>query len=456
MDAQKPWRTKWIEAKPLGAGGQGDTYIVKSVSNEEDQAVLKVLRPHKAQEPKARRRMFQEVNNLRVLHSAGGKVPEVLEHNTEKFEDANEQLFLVMEYVRGLTLADTFRREVSLSVEASVGIALDLCKTLSIAVREGIAHRDIKPENLIIRSLEPPDVVVVDFGLSFNEDDTTNLTETEETLDNKFVSLPERRGPGENKRDFRSDITGICAILFYCLTGCSPRNLRNSQGKPPHRWTEYALTGKIKDEKQLSSLNLLLDRGLSYEIDSRFQTVDELVTRLREVVQLDFVAPGEDLDVVIARETAALRRTDRRTQLAECWANAQTLNQSLIQCLNEIGNKLMNQKTFTISWNGLVRGDNKKSENGEIIAIFAIGVAVPIHNRQIQTIYTIASKGTECAVYRKIVEIIPGGENGVESPVLVMRYLWDTVPGAATIIADIKQAVAKVIATLSARIQSGA
>ncbi len=197
----------------------------------------------------------------------------------------------------------------------AIGIALDLCATLQIAVKEGIAHRDIKPENIVVRTVEPPDVLMVDFGLSFNEDEASNLTDTDESLGNKFLTLPERSGPGENKRDFRSDLTGICAILFYCLTACSPRNLRDSQGRHPHRVPQYSLKDKIKHPAQLSFLNALLDKGLNYELDSRFQTVDELIGRLKEILDPSARLPVEDLESIIARESAALKKNDRVTQL---------------------------------------------------------------------------------------------------------------------------------------------
>src|SRR5579859_2023241 len=250
METGELWTQKWVKIEPLGGGGQGDTLLVKSLSGESVPAVLKLLKPPKVQNAKARGRMAQEVVNLKVLRNAGGKVPQVLDGNTEKFEDPSVPLYFVMEYIKGKTLAETVQASGGLPVSAAVEIALDLCSTMRIAIKEGIVHRDIKPENIIIRSSDPADVVIVDFGLSFNEDEALNLTETEETLDNKFVSLPERRGPGENKRDFRSDLTGICAVLFYCLTGCAPRNLRDSQGRPPHQWPNYSLSAKVQDETQ--------------------------------------------------------------------------------------------------------------------------------------------------------------------------------------------------------------
>jgi serine/threonine protein kinase len=399
MSAKESWKEKWLEIEPLGGGGQGDTIIVKSVSNEISRAVLKLLKPHKAQDAKARGRMAQEVTNLKVLRNAGGKVPQVLDGNTDRFEDLNVSLYFVMEFIDGKTLAKTVQESGGLSATTSIGIALDLCSTMQIAINGGIVHRDIKPENIIIRNLEPSDAVMVDFGLSFNEDEDLGYTSADESLDNKFLSLPERRGPGENKRDFRSDLTGICAILFYCLTKCSPRNLQDSQGRPPHRWPNFSLTGKIQTKNQLSALNLFFSRGFSNEIDSRFQTVDELIGRLLEILKPDTVAVVEDLDAVIARETSALRKNDRKTQLSLHHTNTTPLHQSMWQCFQEIHSKLVKHGNFSVAFvQNLSNRLEEKSPHGDIIARAVIIVAVQHHQISWHINYLAISQGTECAM----------------------------------------------------------
>jgi serine/threonine-protein kinase len=70
-----------------------------------------------------------------------------------------------MEYINGTTLADLVQASGGLSLVTSIGIALDLCSTMRVAIKEGIIHRDIKPENIIVKNSEPADVVMVDFGL---------------------------------------------------------------------------------------------------------------------------------------------------------------------------------------------------------------------------------------------------------------------------------------------------
>jgi tRNA A-37 threonylcarbamoyl transferase component Bud32 len=130
----QPWAEKWIEIRPISGGGQGDTLLVKSKSGEFEQAVLKLLKPHKAQDSKARGRMAQEVTNLKVLRNAGGKVPQVLDGNTEKFEDSNVPLYFVMEFINGKTLADLVNAHGGLAAPNGAVLIADLKKAITKAI----------------------------------------------------------------------------------------------------------------------------------------------------------------------------------------------------------------------------------------------------------------------------------------------------------------------------------
>jgi serine/threonine protein kinase len=422
--------------------------------------------------------MHQEVVNLKVLQSAGGKVPKVLDGNTEEFENQNSPLYFVMEYIDGKTLAEVIKTG-PLPITTAIRVALDLCSTLRVAVKEGIAHRDIKPENIIIRGLEPADAVIVDFGLSFNEDDSVRLTETEEALDNKFLSLPERRGPGENKRDFRSDLTGICGILFYSLTQCSPRNLRDSQGRPPHRWPDYLLEKRVQDHTQLSFINAFLDKGLSYELDQRFQTVDELSNRLNEILAPSAIQPTEDLEAVAARADAALRKNDRKTQLAEYFKVALTLQNPVMSHMAIVKQKLSKYNRFDLMWGHLVSRAEGEFEGGDLLSTGSITVSILNHPISHLITYTIVAHGLECVLYREVSEqttsgppippglrlrMPPGALAGIGTTAetkifqpssVVLRYKGDIEPNVTIIISDIERAIAKSIEAISDKIQGG-
>jgi serine/threonine protein kinase len=95
----------------------------------------------------------------------------------------NVPLFFVMEYVPGPTLALHVSQSKGLSLKEATSLVFKLCDTIGIAQKETILHRDLKPENIVLHSLagdgpgvQEYDVVIVDYGLSFNRKDDEQLT----------------------------------------------------------------------------------------------------------------------------------------------------------------------------------------------------------------------------------------------------------------------------------------
>lgn len=401
MASKHPWKDRWKRGQELSKGGQGTTYLVTSKQGElfTESAVLKLLRNQKS--PQARRRMFLEVANLRVLHSAGCSVPRVLDANTEKYEVSKIPLYFVMEYISGETLQNYVTKSSGLSIDESVQLILKMCDTLVIAQNEGILHRDIKPENIILKEsnelVRVP--VIVDYGLSFNTTDDQNITRGSETLDNLFLSLPERRVPGGDRRDPRSDLTGLCGILFFCLTTEAPVDLVGPDGNPPHRRHGKTLRERFEDSTQITLVEALLDQGLSSNLDTRFQTVDELRNRLKDILEPSARKVMEDPRLVAKKISQNLLKSDRRTQLTEYKSASIGLLQALKNCVHgykkdEIPPFILGEQT------------KKKSELFDLDGLDDIGICFSCviemqnHPNRAAIEYQLAARGLQCAIFR--------------------------------------------------------
>ena len=78
--------------------------------------------------------------------------------------DEDDQQWLVMEYVEGITLADLVRRERALPADAVAPIIAQAASALAAAHAHGIVHRDVKPSNILVR--EDGHVKLTDFGIA--------------------------------------------------------------------------------------------------------------------------------------------------------------------------------------------------------------------------------------------------------------------------------------------------
>ena len=441
---ESPWLARWGKGERFDGGGQGDTYIVSD--SEHGSAVMKVLTEKRAKDAKSRRRMFQEVSNLKILHSAGGRVPRIFDENVKDYENLSVPLFFVMERIKGQTLAQLLTSTKLLELPTAIALVLDLCKTFAIAFKERIYHRDIKPENLIVASIDPAQIFAVDFGLSFNEDSAQQITDVDETFDNKFITLPERRGPGENRRDPRSDITGLCAFFFYCITGVQPRNLRDSKNRPPHRWENSTIARAARTPAHQAQLNALFDRGLSYELENRFQTIEELEMRVRELLTDSPSVPRESIGIIAKRESATLRQTDRKTLIGRLRAEAKVVKVPLGNWLGTINTQLKDS-LFALSVASTYLG-YEEAARGEEIYRFSVVLSVQHHDLQVHIDYLITCMGNECTVLRMMYDRNMG-TFGEPANTVVMRY--DARSGCADpelIGTDLEVAVAAAIPRL--------
>ncbi|HEY5792650.1 MAG TPA: serine/threonine-protein kinase, partial [Chthoniobacterales bacterium] len=106
----------------------------------------------------------------------------------------------------------------------AVRVAIQVCRALSAAEKEGLVHRDIKPANLMLMENEEGlRVKVIDFGLA---KPSSLAGEADATLTIAgFVGTPYFASPeqlGEQDLDIRSDIYSLGVTLWFMLSGRPP------------------------------------------------------------------------------------------------------------------------------------------------------------------------------------------------------------------------------------------
>jgi eukaryotic-like serine/threonine-protein kinase len=193
----------------LGAGGMGVVYKAVDLQLERTVA-LKFLPDQFAVTPEDKERLLREARSASALdHPNIGVI-----HGLEESED--RQLFIVMAYYEGQTLAQRLNRGLIQPGEA-LDIAIQISSGLAAAHARNIVHRDIKPSNIIITS----DGVakIVDFGLA-RVVTSASATQSMTTTGTLPYMAPEQI-LGE-PIDGRADVWALGVIVVQMITGSHP------------------------------------------------------------------------------------------------------------------------------------------------------------------------------------------------------------------------------------------
>jgi serine/threonine-protein kinase len=202
----------------LARGGMGVVYAATHTVSSK-RVALKWMLPALGQIKGARERFIQEAcATARIAH------PNIV----DIYDVGSEQgsAYLVMEYLRGETLADRMCRQRLAAVDA-IALLMPALRGVAAAHKHGVIHRDLKPENIFLcfteygEELEPK---VLDFGISkITTDEVRNLalTHSGAVLGTPYYMSPEQVR-GAREVDHRADIYAIGVILFEALTGERP------------------------------------------------------------------------------------------------------------------------------------------------------------------------------------------------------------------------------------------
>ena len=124
--------------------------------------------------------------------------------------------YLVLELVRGTTLADVLDRPLPPDRAARLGV--ELASALDHVHRAGIVHRDVKPGNVLLD--EHGAARLADFGIARLVDDTSRQTRTGNVVGTVAYLAPEQVA-GERVTT-AADIYSLGLLLLEALTGTRP------------------------------------------------------------------------------------------------------------------------------------------------------------------------------------------------------------------------------------------
>ncbi|SOE60190.1 hypothetical protein SAMN05446589_1678 [Streptomyces sp. OV198] len=198
---------------PLGAGGMGTVWRAYDKVLHREVAIKEVRAPAGLAASDIDR-MYTRLEReawaaARVAH------PNVVTVYDVAMEEGRP--WIVMELVRGQSLADLLKTEGRLSPQRAASIGLEVLAALHAAHETGVLHRDVKPANVLIA--KDGRVVLTDFGIAMIEGDSA-LTMTGEVVGSPEFLAPERAlgrrsGPA-------SDLWSLGVLLYAAVEARSP------------------------------------------------------------------------------------------------------------------------------------------------------------------------------------------------------------------------------------------
>lgn len=212
--------------------------------------------------------------------------------------DQEGSYFFVMKHVEGETLEqiigklrtgdpNAIRR---FSYEARAQIFMQILRAVQYAHHKGYLHCDIKPSNVIVGPFG--EVMVLDWGLARRVGDSQGITERR--LPSPIVvsgtpdyMAPEQASAGERPLDQRTDTYALCVLFYELIT--LHYYLRPTS-------TVLARLTSILTEEPISALKMhhlygappeltnFIRPGLAKDPAQRYQSVDEMITKLQQVL----------------------------------------------------------------------------------------------------------------------------------------------------------------------------
>lgn len=212
--------------KYLARGGMAEVYLGSHLTLERPVAI-KFLHSYIEQDPDLFSRFQREA---RVV--AGLRHPNIVQ--IFDFDTTDGHPYIVMEYLRGPTLANYLRRMHEQNERIQPHQVARLLKGLTAALdyahKQGVIHRDIKPSNILLNSrvneipLDKPlandvEAILTDYGLVRIVDAASQTASGMVSGTPAYMSPEQASG---DKTDHRTDIYSLGVVLYEMLAGRVP------------------------------------------------------------------------------------------------------------------------------------------------------------------------------------------------------------------------------------------
>jgi eukaryotic-like serine/threonine-protein kinase len=303
--------------REIGRGGMGAVWLGRDTVLGRDVALKRIGLMPGAASPDLERAEREARLAARLNHP----------HVVAVFDlvDDEDETWLVMEYVEGITLSAFVKRDGVLTPDEAAPLVRQAADALAAAHAAGIIHRDVKPSNMLVT--RHGDVKLSDFGIARAEADAS-LTRTGLVTGSPAYLAPEVAS-GASATE-ASDVWSLGATLYHLLAGHPPydvnENLMGALYKIVHEdpprlpdsgWLstllEHTMSRRPTDRWSMDQVREFLAQGPAVSITP--EPIDETDSESTRVLQATPSEPVAVPPVVAAPEIAGpLAPEPRRTR----------------------------------------------------------------------------------------------------------------------------------------------
>ena len=269
---------KYMVGRAIGEGGFGITYVGRDTmldirvaikefypsgySNRnsfKESTVVVGSEKQRAFFEKGKQRFLLEARNVAKFSDEKGIV------DVRDFFEANGTAYIIMEYLDGIDLNKYLNTYGRILADKAFDLMLPVMRSLEKINAAGIIHRDISPDNIMY--LKDGTFKLMDFGSARH---FTNK-EKEMSVMLKQGYAPEEQYSKNGDQGPWTDVYGMCATLYRCITGEVPEDgldrIHQDNLLPPSQ-----LGVRISP-----SLEAVLMYGLAVFKENRCQNMTELI-----------------------------------------------------------------------------------------------------------------------------------------------------------------------------------
>ncbi len=235
---------------------------------------IKILRTDLAQDPMFLARFRREAQSAAALNHPS--IVSVYDTGEEQIITAvGKEIslpYIVMEYVKGRTVAALLADGNPVPIGEAVQITVGVLSALQYSHHEGIIHRDIKPGNVMLT----PDgkVKVMDFGIARAiADSAATMTQTNSVVGTaQYLSPEQARG---EVVDARSDLYSTGCLLYELLTGQPPFTGESAVSVAYQHVSETPRPASLIAPDIPDSIDRVVMKSLAKRRDERYQSAAE-------------------------------------------------------------------------------------------------------------------------------------------------------------------------------------